>query len=222
MTKIIGHRGAAGVAFENSLEAIGSMISQNIDVIEFDIRLTKDSKLVVLHDKTTNRVADISVDVAKTTYQELSSLKLRNGQAVPILEEVLEVVGNQSIYIDIKDKGCASEAIGVLKRYPKSVVSFVSFDVSELEVIHSLNPNIPVYVLQHSRPLRIIKEARRIDATGIGINKWVINPVTYFLAQKYSLSIYVYVVNSRLLAWFLKKLYPKIDVCTDYPERFKP
>jgi hypothetical protein len=59
-----------------------------------------------------------------------------------------------------------------------------------------------------------------VHATGIGLNKWIMNPLTYWLARHYELEIYLYTVNNRLLARCFHLLYPKVLLCTNHPERF--
>ena len=63
MTKIIGHRGAAGLALENSRASFLAAVQSGVDMIEFDTRLTADDNLVVIHDPKTGRVAGDKVTV---------------------------------------------------------------------------------------------------------------------------------------------------------------
>src|SRR5688572_24217312 len=54
--KIIGHRGAAGIALENTAESIKAALALPIDGMEIDVRRTKDGHLVVIHDEDTSRI----------------------------------------------------------------------------------------------------------------------------------------------------------------------
>lgn len=220
MTKIIGHRGAAGLALENSMESIRAALKQDVDAVEFDVHLTKDNKLVVVHDKHTGRVAKEKVFIREKTLDELRKLALNNGQPIPTLDDVLAIAGSKPIVIDIKDEGSAGELLQSLKRHPKAQVSFASFKQEELRVLHDRRPDIPTYVLEHLSPIDIIHSADALDATGIGLNKWLMNPFTYYLAKRYKLELYVYTLNSRLMGRLFQKLYPDVYVCTDHPEYF--
>lgn len=220
MTTIIGHRGAAGVALENSLQSVKAAIRHGVDALEFDVHLTKDGHIVVLHDKRTRRIADEDVIVRQKTLAELRALELKNGQTIPTIDEVLATVGTTPLVIDIKDHGVAEAMIEVFKRFPKAHVTFASFKHQELARAKELFPECPIYVLEHHSPFEIINRARHLKATGIGLNKWLMNPLTYKLARRYHLELYVYTVNSPLLVKFLLKFYPEISLCTDHPARF--
>lgn len=220
MTKIIGHRGAAGLALENSTESIRAALKQVVDSIEFDVHRTRDNKLVVVHDKHTGRVAQEKVRISEKTLDELRKLPLKNGQPLPTLDDVLEILGSKSIIIDIKDEDSSGELLQALKRHPEANVSFASFKHRELRQLHERRPEIPIYVLEHFSPIDIIHSAISLGARGIGLNKWLMNPFTYYLAQRYNLELYVYTLNSPQLGRLFKHLYPAVDICTDHPERF--
>jgi len=219
MTKIIGHRGAAGLALENTMESIKAALSQDVDAVEFDIHRTKDNKLVVMHDKHTGRVSDEKVFINEKTLDELRNLSLKDGQPIPTLDDVL-AIADKPIYIDIKDDGSAGELLQALKRHPKVDVTFVSFNHDELRILHERRPDIPFYVLEHLSPIDIIHNADVLNATGIGLNKWLMNPLTYNLARRYNLKFYVYTLNSKFMSRIFRVLYPTVDICSDHPEYF--
>ena len=80
MVEVIGHRGASSEAPENTLAANRLAFQQNADGIEIDVRLTKDHKLVCMHDKSTRRTADQELVIkegdSKGTFKDLLA-KLR-------------------------------------------------------------------------------------------------------------------------------------------------
>lgn len=220
MTKIIGHRGAAGLALENSRESMRAALLYSLEAIEFDVHLTKDDQVVVLHDKHTKRVANEKALVRQKTLAELQSLVLHNKQSIPTLDEVLKALGKTNVIIDIKDRGIAKLLPEILKRYPKIKASFASFKHDELRIIRKTIPSAQIYVLEHFSPIEIIYSAKRLGASGIGLNKWMMNPMIYRLAKKHKLQFYVYTLNSPWLANFYHRFYPDVAICTDHPERF--
>jgi glycerophosphoryl diester phosphodiesterase len=220
MTKIIGHRGAAGLALENTPDSLRAALKQKLDAIEFDVHLTRDGRLVVLHDRHTARVAKENVLVHEKTLAELQAIELNNGQRIPTLEQVLGFLGKKPLIIELKDTGSVSELLRVLDLTPEVSVSIASFKREELEVLRELRPDIPIYVLEHLSPIEIIQTAQRLQARGIGLNKWLMNPLTYRLAERYELELYVYTLNSPLLGKLFTKFYPNVAICTDYPARF--
>jgi glycerophosphoryl diester phosphodiesterase len=225
MTKIIGHRGARGIELENSIASIRAALALDVDAVEFDVHRTSDGEIVVLHDDTTRRVADKNVRVNETTFKELQTLQLKNGQQIPTFEDVLKLAGSKPIYIDIKDSGCAEKLLRVLRKYPKARVGFVSARTQELEKIHELEPQVPtsIYFLKAKtiipRPIKMVRVAQRIHATGIAIDKFFLNPITYHLAIRSGLDMYVYSVGTATLARLIHTLYPRINFATGHPER---
>lgn len=220
-TGIIGHRGAAGLALENSHDSLVAALSHDIDGIEFDIHRTKDGKLVVMHDSHTGRIAKQKVLVGHKTLKELQAIELKNGQHIQSIQEVFEVIGSETIMVvDIKDNGCAEELLRVVNEYPKAQVQFTSLKYGELAKLHKARPDLPIFVRDLLNPFEIVHTARRMRAEGISLNMWLMNPLTYWLAKRRNLEIRIYTVNSPFLVRFFKKLYPGIVIYTDNPDRF--
>src|SRR5438034_6344625 len=97
--KIIAHRGASHDAPENTLAAVHLAWQQNADAVEIDVHLSKDGKLVVIHDATTKRTCGVSHKVRELTLAELKSLDAGKwkgrqwvGETIPTLDEVLDIV----------------------------------------------------------------------------------------------------------------------------------
>lgn len=103
---VIAHRGDWRNAPENSIQAIQNCINMGIDMVEIDVRITKDNKLVVIHDKTLNRTTTGKGLVSEWTLDSLKTLYLKNGlghpskHKIPTLEEVL-LVAKGKILINI-------------------------------------------------------------------------------------------------------------------------
>lgn len=220
-TKIIGHRGAAGLALENSRDSIKTALSYDMDGIEFDVRRTSDGKLVVLHDRHTGRIATEKLYANRSTQAELQALILKNGQHIPTLEEVLDIIGDQMrVTIDIKNGGSADEILRILVERPQSKVDFTSFHHNELQTLKAALPKCRIYALEHFSPFEIVRHAYILGATGISLNMWLMNPLTYQMAKRHGLQLRVYTVNNPLLVKFFRYLYPEVVIYTDHPERF--
>lgn len=221
MIKIIGHRGAAGLALENSPDSIKAALKLPIHGIEFDIRRTKDGKLVIMHDKHTGRVATERRRVHESTHEELKNLRLKNEQHIPALDEILELVGSKkTLVLDVKAYGVAQELSRLLAKHPHANIIVSSRKHAELEAIHKALPDVPFLLQSHLSPTEVIVDATRLRATGISINKWLINPYTYHLAKRAKLQVYVYTVNHPWMMRLITKLYPDITIFTDHPQRF--
>jgi glycerophosphoryl diester phosphodiesterase len=220
-TGIIGHRGAAGLALENSHDSLVAALGHEIDAIEFDVRRTKDGRLVVMHDSHTGRISKQKVLIGHKTLAELQAIELKNGQHIPSLEEVFKLIGDQKpMVIDIKDNGSANELLRIINEHPKAIVSFTSLKYGELNKLHKARPDLPIYVRDLLNPFEIVHTARRMRAEGISLNMWLMNPLTYWLAKRRNLEIRIYTVNSPFLVRFFQKLYPGIVIYTNHPDRF--
>jgi glycerophosphoryl diester phosphodiesterase len=96
---IIGHRGAAAVAPENTLASLRAALDAGADRVEFDVRLTADRHPVLMHDATLERTTDGNGPVAALRWEELTLLDAgswfspaHQGEPIPDLEDALRLV----------------------------------------------------------------------------------------------------------------------------------
>jgi glycerophosphoryl diester phosphodiesterase len=87
---IVGHRGAAAYAPENTMASFEKARELGVDMVEFDVHLTADGRCVVIHDETVDRTTDGSGPVGTKTFAELRELDAGDGQRIPSLDELLE------------------------------------------------------------------------------------------------------------------------------------
>ncbi|HEV2403140.1 MAG TPA: glycerophosphodiester phosphodiesterase family protein [Candidatus Saccharimonadales bacterium] len=218
--KIIGHRGAAGLALENSAESLLSATHYQLDAIEFDVRLTKDQQLVILHDRHTGRVANQRIVVHQRTLSEIKKIPLKNGQSILTLDEALALLKDQHVIIESKDCGVAEKLPEVMKRHPNVQASFLSFRRSEVKRLRQLFPDSTIYIATLFRPIAVALFGKQLKATGIATSIWLTDPLTYWLAQKFNLEVIVYSVDNPHLYRLLRRFYPKISLVTNHPEYF--
>ncbi|WP_295128779.1 glycerophosphodiester phosphodiesterase family protein [uncultured Chitinophaga sp.] len=119
---IAAHRGAHLEAPENSMASFRHAIEMGIDIIELDVRCTKDGQLVVIHDKSVNRTTNGKGDVADLTFAQIRELKLKhNGkltsETVPTLEEALLFAkGKIMVDLDIKTETCVDKIMEAVRK----------------------------------------------------------------------------------------------------------
>jgi len=107
---VAAHRGDWRNWPENSLEAIQSAIDMGVDIVEIDVAMTRDSVLIVMHDRRTDRTTKAKGLVSDIDYAELSKYRLRSGHGVtttckiPTLEEMLLLCKGQVI-VNIDSNG---------------------------------------------------------------------------------------------------------------------
>lgn len=121
---VVSHRGDWRYAPENSVEAVQRCIDLGVDIVEIDVRLTKDGYLVAMHDLTVDRTTNGNGKVSDLTLAEIKGLRLKNGCGVrgsqilvPTLEEIM-IVAKDKIMINLdKTEGeTVKEAYEVLKK----------------------------------------------------------------------------------------------------------
>lgn len=110
---IAAHRGAWRNFPENSVPGIAGAAGDGAEIIEIDLKRTKDGHLVLMHDATVNRTTDGKGNIEDMTLAEVKQLRLRPGQGngaaptglkVPTFEEVLEAVKGKNVLLNL-DKG---------------------------------------------------------------------------------------------------------------------
>ncbi|EJE97546.1 glycerophosphodiester phosphodiesterase [Liquorilactobacillus mali] len=135
-TLIFGHRGFPAKYAENSLEGFHYAIEHHIDGLEFDVHLTKDNIPVVLHDETVDRTTNEKGEIRSFSLSELRELKLENGESIPTLKEVLELVGTSPVQLNIELKTDKMNYPGI----EKIVLDMVkSYDLDKPVVYSSFN-----------------------------------------------------------------------------------
>ena len=110
MPKVWGHRGASGVAPENTLPAFDLARRMGADGVELDVQLSADGRLVVIHDETLDRTTTGSGPVAARTLDELRTLDAGRGLAgyagarIPTLDEVFELFAGTPVVVNVELK----------------------------------------------------------------------------------------------------------------------
>lgn len=215
--KIIGHRGAAGLALENTIASIKAAKKAGVDAIEFDIRMTSDEQFVLSHDQTLSRVSPHHHVIKDVASEHLPDIILHNGERLPTLTEALQAAGKTPVVIEAKGSGWAIRLAEFLKNYGPLDATVISFNHRELGRFAKRASNIPTYAIERTKPFDAIQFAKQNKFTGVDMNFWLLNPLTYWMARKKGLKIIVYTVNHRWIAWFLSALFPTISITTNHP-----
>lgn len=149
-TQVIAHRGlhAVGGAPENSLTAFDAAICIGADVLELDVRRTRDGVLVVHHDP---QLAD-GRRIAET---DLAALPLVGGQPIPTLAEVADLARTRGarLAVELKEPGYEREVVAQLAtRVPLAQVELISFDRGSIRAIESIDRSIVTGLLEPHMP----------------------------------------------------------------------
>lgn len=220
--KVVGHRGAAGLASENSIASIKKARRVGVDAIEFDIRLSKDGKPYLCHDPTLIRTHDVDEYISSLTSKQISKIRGPKGDHIPSLEEALQTCGKTDVLIEAKGGGWAEVLASILLPHPnRKHFTVISFNHEELSKFGDLCPTVPLFVLELRNPFDAINAARIYRLDGIDVNYWTLNPLAYYLARRHNLKIAVFTVDKPWVAKLLRFLYKDILITTNYPDRLQ-
>lgn len=101
---VVAHRGGAGLAFENTLEAFQRSVALGVRYLEVDARATSDGVCVALHDADLHRVAGVRAQVANLEWNALSRTPLRTGAPVLRVDTLFEAFPEARFMVDLKDR----------------------------------------------------------------------------------------------------------------------
>lgn len=119
---VVAHRGDWRNAPENSMDAIKRALAMGVDIVEIDIRKTKDNQLIVMHDKSVDRTTNGKGKIAELQLDSIRKLVLKNGAGMPTkhrvatLREVLSEIKGKPLLLNL-DKAWDNlpESYAVLK-----------------------------------------------------------------------------------------------------------
>jgi glycerophosphoryl diester phosphodiesterase len=222
----IGHRGAAGHAPENTLLSIEKALSLGADWIEIDVRAVE-NELIVIHDATLKRTTNGKGSIYQKTIPYLRSLNAGQGQRLPLLFEVFDLVnGKAGINIELKGPGTVPLIITLVERqiqnnrwsYKNIIVS--SYDKISLKQVKTQQHQIQTGLICKTATQNQISEAETL-------NVYSIHPYHRFLrksfvtrAHRKGFRIFPYTVNQPKEILRMKRL--GVDgIFTDYPERVR-
>lgn len=149
--EIIAHRGASHDAPENTVAAARLAWRQHADAVELDVHLSKDGKLVVIHDDNTKRTAQAPRKVAEQTLPELRALDAGawkgpqwEGEKIPTLDDMLATVpAGKRLFVEIKCGPEALEELGAALRRSKPTTAQVVLISFNYEVVKQAKARFP-------------------------------------------------------------------------------
>ncbi len=219
---IIGHRGAKGLAPENTLAALQAGVDAGADMLECDVRLTKDHQLVIIHDSRLMRTHRQLVAVSGLTLAELQ--ERTPDMPVPTLKEALDAYfGKIILNIEIKSRGAGKAVVALLaKDYitrPQDwdTILLSSFHVGELRSIRRTSRRANIALLHRENPFTFIAFERSLRLSAVGFHRLTINSFALDIAHRIGLFTYVYTVNRPEAALRLEA--QGVDgIVTNYPD----
>lgn len=212
MAPIVAHRGGAAYAPENTLAAFAAALTRGDRAFECDLQVTRDGKLVVIHDRLLSRTTNGAGAVAHVNSGRLRRLdagkwksKRFKGEHPPRLEDVLDLAsGRASVLLELKrGKRIVSRLQRILEERPKQSreVALISFDAELLGQASRRLPDIPRMYLRHKPKLgrfndHSLRKAKTARASYIGLEDPGIHPRIVCRAHAAGLGVYAFTVDS--------------------------
>ena len=233
---VIGHRGAAGLAPENTLAGLVRARASGCAWVEVDAKLTADGVAVLFHDDTLDRTTDGTGAFSGATWSALRSLDAggwfssqNTGEGVPTLVDALEFAADFGLGVNVEIKpspGRAEEtARAVLDALASSgrglSVLLSSFDGDALALARDAWPDVPRALIVSVLDGDEVACAQALDCEGLHIPDKGLTAETVRALKAEGLSVRVYTVNGParardLWSWGVDAVF------TDFPDRVKP
>lgn len=170
---VVGHRGAAGRAAENTLASFRYAWSAGVRAVELDVQQL-DGELVVIHDETVDRTTNASGKLQDYSLSQLRTLDAGGGNQIPLLREVLAAAPKTSLVnVELKGSGTAALVAAEVEHWPGLVFVVSSFDHRELATFDDLqaagDTAVGVAPLFHYWR-GVVKRAERFRERGVSVN----------------------------------------------------
>ncbi|WP_297535631.1 glycerophosphodiester phosphodiesterase family protein [Thermococcus sp.] len=168
---VLGHRGYMSRFPENSILAFKKAIEAGADGIELDVWLTKDGRVIVMHDETIDRTSNMKGRQKEMTLNELKRADIGMGERIPTLEEVFEALPKDAlINVEIKDRDAVEKVAEIVRNNNPERVMISSFDVEALREYRKYDGETRVGLLiDREDTLQMVPELKE------ELNLWSIN-----------------------------------------------
>jgi glycerophosphoryl diester phosphodiesterase len=220
--KIIGHRGARGLAPENTIASLRKALEHHVDELEFDLRVTKD-KVVILHHYPDlidpkgehHRIADCM-------YKEL----ILHKPDLATFEAVLKAIGHPvPLYVEVKRKVPVEPIVKIIRDrlsdgWKNEHFLLGSKSQKTLLALHHTLPNIQKIVIEPWSGVRAVRRARQVNTRLLSMNQlWLWRGFISPMARRgWQLSAYTLNDTRKARRWEKYGLY---GVITDYPDLYE-
>jgi glycerophosphoryl diester phosphodiesterase len=217
--RVIAHRGASGYEYENSRAAFRRAVTLDADGIELDVHSTRDGGIVVHHDPDIPGVGPI----AQLSLAEARKTRIRNGEPLPLLTEILELVGPREVWIEVKSLPAAydQQLLDVLDGGPAPERYAVhSFDHRIVDRLGEVRPSLRRGILLSAYLKDTVSVMRTVGATTLW-QEWQL--VDQDLVNQ------IHDSGCELIAWTVNEL-GDLDrmvrlgvdgLCGNYPDRIR-
>ncbi len=225
---IVAHRGASAYELENSIAAFKKAFELNADAIELDVWKSKDDSLIVMHDQMTGRTANKNLNISTSTAKELRDLQLKNGEQIPFLQDVLDILPEgKKVVIEIKDeneknaKKIISNLSSILKRSGKEKNAvIISFHLPMLIEAKKQLPHLKCYYLssEKNKENELIAICKKYNFDGLDVHYKILTENLVKKAKEAGLDVWTWTVDDPKIALFAQVNNKVSAITTNCPD----
>lgn len=231
--QIYAHRGSSGTHPENTLSSFREAAKLAVHGVEFDVHMTKDDELVVIHDERIDRTSNGSGFIKDMTFEELRQYDYGSwfssafsGEVIPTLEEVLGVFAETDHKLNIELKSDVFPYDGMVEKVISLVTSLEiqsrvilsSFDHEAIRLVKKLSPEIETGALFMEALVNPYDYIRSIPADSLHLFMPAAIRSGAKIAMEHGLAVRAFTVNEEVYADLLNANGVSA-IFTDYPEK---
>jgi glycerophosphoryl diester phosphodiesterase len=221
---IIGHRGVAGYALENTLQSLNYASNLGLKWVEVDIRQSLDQVFYLLHDEDLIKVANDTRKLNTLSESEVATITLTNGETLLRLTDALSfLLSGTSFDLEIKEhqtgKNIALQVKEFINKYqiPDNRIIFSSFIHSELLAVKDVYPKATISPIIYCNPLDPVNLCNSLNATILKVSCETLDKDLAIKVVNSNIKLWVYTVNT--VGQYNKVInLGATGIITDYPK----
>ena len=216
--KIIGHRGARGLAPENTLDGIRTALQVGVDGVEIDVRVTDDNIVILSHDAFLIDQTNARWLISQHSYEFLA----KRIPTLATLDQAISITPSDiELRIEIKPDEPIDPLVDLFKHNYTSLskISVISFDYKLLTKLHAELPELPLILNESWSSVRARRRAKKLGTKHLQMNqRWLW--CGFLKAMQHSgYLISPYTVNNPRQARRWRRYTEAI--ITDYPDKMQ-
>lgn len=229
----IAHRGASGIAPENTLAAFNKAIEIGVDAVELDLHGTADGEIVVIHDASLDRTTDICGLINQTTLADIKQADAGSwfhpqfkGETIPTLEEAMVSIAGKTIAIlEIKATTITESVVQkVVEMNLLERVVIISFNISDLHTVRAIEPSIPTGWLISSNngetdPIQLCQKLCSLGSSLLNVHHLLITEEFAYEVRKRGISLWTWTVDDIDRMRYMRDIGVQ-GITSNHPEYF--
>lgn len=218
--KIFGHRGAAGLEFENTLASIQKAIELGVAGIEIDVWQLTDGEIIVFHDAYLDRLTSASGFIFEKSLREIEAITLKNGASIPTLKAVIELVKPAGIplLVEVKHEKALPATYQLLRTsLPFSSFIVGSFFHQPIRDLKKANPKVQTAIMLEGVLADLPNYLNLVDPDYLVLAIETFDPDLLGTIKSQNRKLLFYTVNTPAQITLAENVKP-YGIITNYPD----